>query len=177
MSTSNQPTNPNLLHPNKFILNFTRLPNIQYFCQTIVIPGITVSEMQQTTPFVDVYRPGDKAQYDIFTITFLVDEEMKAWKEVHDWIRGMTFPTDFSEYGNLKNLGGPLFSEVKQPQYSDAFLTLLSNANNPLFRFKFISMFPVSISSFTIDTKESPDTILTAEASFRYAYYDLEKLY
>jgi hypothetical protein len=59
------PKNPNYLHPNKFQLNFARLPNIQYFCQTVTVPGISLSEIPQNTPFVDLYRPGEKAIYDL----------------------------------------------------------------------------------------------------------------
>ncbi len=62
---SRNPTNPNILQPNKFTLNFARAPSIQYFCQSVSVPGIALSEVPQTNPFVDVYLPGEKAIYDI----------------------------------------------------------------------------------------------------------------
>ena len=98
------PSNPNFLQPNKFILTFSRLPNIQYFCQTVTVPGISMSEIPQFTPFVDAYLPGEKAIYDLLNVTFMVDENLTSWKEVHDWIRAMTFPENFDEYKNLANL-------------------------------------------------------------------------
>ena len=98
------PANPNFLHPNKFQLNFGRVPNIQYFCQSVSVPGISMSEILRATPFVDIYSPGEKAIYDILNVTFIVDEELKAWLEIHDWIRAMTFPTDFKEYQQLDKL-------------------------------------------------------------------------
>ena len=91
------PANPNYLHPNKFQLNFGRASNVQYFCQSVSVPGISMSEVLQTTPFVDLYRPGEKAIYDLLNVTFIVDEQLKAWLEIHDWIRAMTFPTNFKE--------------------------------------------------------------------------------
>jgi len=173
------PKNPNYLHPNKFQLNFSRLPNIQYFCQTVTEPGISLSEIPQNTPFVDLYKPGEKAIYDLLNVTFLVDEALKSWLEVHDWIRAMTFPTDFKEYQNLGLLSktaGIRQSFGLPAQYSDATLTLLSSANNPIFRFKFFDVFPTSISSFPMSTTDTPDTVITADATFRYSYFNVDKV-
>jgi hypothetical protein len=89
------PINPNFLAPNKFQLNFARTPNLQYFCQTITLPGIATSEIAITNPFVELYSPGEKAIYDALNVTFMVDEGMLAWLEIHDWLRAMTFPTEF----------------------------------------------------------------------------------
>ena len=173
------PKNPNYLHPNKFQLNFARLPNIQYFCQTVTVPGISLSEIPQNTPFVDLYRPGEKAIYDLLNVTFLVDESLKSWLEVHDWIRAMTFPEDFKEYRNLGLLSKT--SGIRQatglpPQYSDATLTILSSANNPAYTFKFYDVFPTSLSTFVMSTTDSPDTAITADATFRYSYFDVDKV-
>ena len=121
------PANPNFLHPNKFQLNFGRVPNIQYFCQSVSVPGISMSEILRSTPFVDIYSPGEKSIYDILNVTFIVDEELKAWLEIHDWIRAMTFPTDFKEYQQLDKLNNYANSQKDSfPQFSDATLTLLS---------------------------------------------------
>jgi hypothetical protein len=180
MSALNRnPKNPNYLHPNKFQLNFSRLPNIQYFCQTVTVPGISLSEIPQNTPFVDLYKPGEKAIYDLLNVTFLVDEALKSWLEVHDWIRGMTFPTEFKEYQNLGLLSktaGIRQSVGLGPQYSDATLTILSSANNPTYTFKFFDVFPTSVSSFPVSTTDSPDTIITADATFRYSYFNVDKV-
>jgi hypothetical protein len=75
---NSKPSNPNFLHPNKFQLSFSRLPDMQYFCQAVSVPGISMSEVPQTTPFVDLYKPGEKAIYDLLNVTFMIDEELKA---------------------------------------------------------------------------------------------------
>lgn len=170
--------NPNLLQPNKFQLNFSRMPNVQYFCQAVSVPGVSMSEVPQNTPFVDLYVPGEKLVYDLLNITFYVDENLQSWKEVHDWLRAMTFPTNFEEYRNLNNLNKyTRSSNTNKPQYSDGILTLLTSANNPNIRIKFFDLFPVSISSFIMSATDSPENIITADATFRYAYYNIETLY
>jgi len=170
------PSNINYLQPNKFQLNFSRTPTLQYFCQAVSVPGIALSEVPRNTPFVDLYVPGEKAIYDVFNVTFLVDEELKSWLEIHDWIRALTFPKEFQEYKDLERLSR-YTGNVQRPQYSDASLTFLSSANTPTYRFKFYDCFPTSISAFVMSAQESPENIITADATFRFAYYDVEKLF
>ena len=172
------PTNPNILQPNKFTLNFSRAPSIQYFCQSVSVPGIALSEIPQNNPFVDVYLPGEKAIYDILNVTFLIDEELKAWTEMHDWIRAMTFPYDFAEYqslGQLNRIAGGI--NKPKPQYSDASITVLSSSNKPYYKFKFYDCFPTSVSAFILSATDSPETTMSADATLRYSYYDIEKLF
>jgi hypothetical protein len=91
----------------------------------------------------------------------------------------MTFPTDFKEYQNLGLLSktaGIRQSVGLQPQYSDATITILSSANNPTYQFKFYDVFPTTLSTFVMSASDTPDTIMTADATFRYAYYNVDKL-
>lgn len=173
----NTPNNPNFLQPNKFQLNFSRMPNLQYFCQSVSVPGVSMGEALHPTPFVDLYVPGDKIIYDLLNITFYVDEEINTWKEVHDWIRAMTFPENFEEYRNLDNLNKYSRSvTTPKPQYSDGIITLLTSANNPKIRFKFYELFPVSLSTFIMSATDTPDNVITADATFRYSYFDIETI-
>lgn len=169
------PENPNLLHGNKFQLNFSRMPSIQYFAQNVILPGVSLMEYPRTNPFVELYSPGEKAIYDLLTVTFMVDEELTAWKEVHDWIRAMTFPENFEEYANLPNIARPTV-RLGFPQFSDARLTLLSNANQPIFQFDFIDIFPTTLSSMILSTTHSPEDVITADAIFRFSYYNVKSL-
>jgi hypothetical protein len=171
------PTNPNPLHPNKFLLNFSRLPNIQYFCQSVSIPGLSLSEALITNPFVDLYSPGEKAIYDLLNVTFIIDEEMKSWIEVHDWIRAMTFPEKFEEYRQLPSLSRGGQSRPEFPQFSDASITIFSSSMKPYYRIKYFDTFPTSLSTFILNAQDGPDSILTADATFRYSYFDIEKLF
>lgn len=172
------PTNPNSLQPNKFTLNFSRTPNLQYFCQTISLPGISTSEIPVNNPFVELYAPGEKAIYDILNVTFIVDAEMLSWLEIHDWLRAMTFPTEFEEYQSLEKLNRFTTAQSsKKPQYCDGAVTILSASNKPYYRFSFKDLFPISLSGFVVSTTDTPDTIITADATFRFTYYNVDKLF
>ena len=179
-ATNRNPSNPNFLQQNKFILNFGRAPSIQFFCQSVSVPGISLSEVPQYTPFVDVYVPGEKAIYDVLNVTFIVDEELKGWLEIHDWIRALTFPKQFEEYqnlGRLSRIASATAASSDKPQYSDASVTILSSSNKPYFKFKYYDCFPTSLSTFIMGANDSPESTMSADATFRYSYFDVEKLF
>ena len=165
------PENTNLLQSTKFLLTIDRLPATQFFCQQANIPGLILGQAMVNTPLVDYYSVGNKISYNTFNITFLLDEKLESWRNLHDWFRSIADPTSFDVRNSLSKQQNPA-RNTKLQQYSDASLTLLSNLNNPLLRVNFINMFPISISDIQLSTQESADTVLTADASFIFMYHE-----
>lgn len=167
-----QPQNTNFLQKTKFAITFPRISNTTFFCQEVNLPGVSLSELPQTTPFVDLYKPGNKIKYETLSIKFIVDEDLRSWMEIHDWIKGMTFPNDFQQYNNLKTLSSVSIA-TKYPQYADGTLTILSNMNNPKMSIEFADLFPVSLSSIDFTSMDESTTTITATCSFRFAFYNV----
>jgi len=170
-SLDRKPTNTSLLQPTKFQLVFARIPNLTYFCQAANLPGLSLSEVPRNTPFVDIYVPGEKVQYDTLNVTFLIDENMSGWFEIHDWIRGLTFPTDFQEYKTLISQKVP-FGAI----YSDCIMTINTNSNAPNKRIKFVDCFPTTLSSVIFSSQDSAEQTMTADVTFRFSYFNVEKI-
>lgn len=169
-------TNTNLLHPNKFALSFARLPHVQYFCQKVIFPGMFLGEALHTTPFIDRFAPGDKLIYDYLQISFMVDEDMKNWNELYEWIRGISYSESFQEYRNLGKLLPVNPSNIsKTPQYSDASLTIYDSKETPKLRYNFLDCFPTTISAIPFDTTTGPATVITCDATFRFLIFNLDK--
>lgn len=166
-----QPENTSFLQPTKYQLSFARMPHLTYFCQTFSLPGISTSEIIRNTPFVDLKIPGDKVQYEPLDFTFIVDEDLRTWLELHNWITGLSFPKNFDQYRRLKreyaNYGGTV---------SDAIITIMSNKNTPNIRVTFKDSFPTDVSSITFDYTMDANMTLTATASFKYNYFDIDIL-
>lgn len=169
-----QPPNTSLLVPNRFVLSFIRLPNMQFFCQTVNLPGINITPIQRTTPFVDLQVAGEKLIYDPLFITFLVDEDLRAWREIHDWMRGITFPTTFDEYKDLSKQSP--YANQRRPQYSDAVLVVLDSNQRGNYRFLFKDAFPSSLAPFTMSSTLGADSVMTVDATFTFSYFDIEKI-
>ena len=173
------PTNTDLLQSTKFRVTFDRLPGATYYCQAANLPGVSLTEVIRPTPFIDLFVPGEKMIYDSFNITFLIDEDLRAWTELHDWIRGITFPTDFKEYVDLaRQAKAPYIRgrEKNKPQYSSAIMTMYTNKNNANFRVKFVDLFPTSLSTIMFNSMDSAENIAVADATFRFAYFEYERI-
>lgn len=173
------PVNKDILQTTKFALSFNRLENITFFCQSVNLPGVSLSEVPRNTPFIDLYVPGEKMIYDTLNITFIVDEDLRGWQSIHDWIRAMTFPTDFKEYRDLDKLSSAAHyrrSNRLPPQYTDAMLTVYTNKNNVNFRIYYKDVFPTSLGSILFNAGDSADNITTSDATFRFSYYNIERV-
>jgi len=158
------PQNTNLLQPTKFLLTFGRIPTVQYFCQEVNLPGITLGEVIRDTPFLDMYSPGTKLTYDPLDISFTVDEDLESWKNLYSWFLTIADPDGFEKRTYVKEL-------QRTEHFSDAYLTVLSALNNPVLRIEFTNVFPLTLSDIQFDTKLSADTIVTCRATFRYQSY------
>jgi len=162
------PKNTNFLQPTKYLLTFERITDVQYQCQEINLPGVTLGTITRPTPFIDMYSPGTKLVYNPLDITFYIDEELTSWKNIQNWFLSIASPDGFEERDHSREL-----RTEKLRHLSDATLTILSNLNNPLVRIQFANMFPVTLSDLKFDTQLSADTIMTATATFRYDYYKI----
>ena len=69
-----QPAKLDYASPIQFRFKCTKLPEVEFTCQTANIPGISLGSASQPTPLVDVAIPGDKLSYQSLDISFLVDE-------------------------------------------------------------------------------------------------------
>ena len=166
------PQNTNYLQPTKFLLAFDRIPNVQYFCQAVNIPGVSIGQAPLTYPSVMVYTPGNQLAYNNFNIDFLVDETMTSWQEIYNWFRSFASPDGTNERNTLSSLASQKKFNTKKPFLSDATLTILSALNNPVVRVQFTNMFPVSIADLQFDSKQSADDILVGNANFVYEQLD-----
>jgi len=158
------PQNTNPLQPTKFLLTFARINSTQYFCQTVNIPGVQLGEVNRATPFLDMYSPGTKLQYDPLDIEFIINEDMQSWKDMYNWFTSIADPDGFEGRDHPREL-------QMNKHFSDATLTILSGLNNPILRIEFTNCYPLSMNEIQFDTKSSADNIITCRATFRYQSY------
>jgi hypothetical protein len=60
--------------------------------------------------------------------------------------------------------------------YSDAFLMILSNKNNPIVEVVFENIFPISLSALDFTQAATDVEYMTASAEFAYQIYDIKSL-
>jgi hypothetical protein len=167
------PQNTNYLQPTKFLLTFDRIPTVQYFCQSVNIPGINLGQAPLNFPGLDVFAPGNKVTYNPLNVSFTVDEKLASWQELHAWFRSIASPEGTDERNRLTSIQNQYKSQ-KLKSYSDATLTIMSALNNPILRVRFFNTFPIVLSDIIFDTKGSADDIITCDANFMFDYYNFE---
>ena len=186
-----QPTALDYSSPTQFRFLINQLPKVQYFTTEANIPGITLGEGTYNTPLKDLPLLGDKLTYDDLTITFIVDENLENYIEMHTWLTGIGFPKDrkqFSEFrsatsnmsvktrGESNDIGDVRASTPELAMTSDSVLTILTNKNNPVVECRFRDVFPTSLSGLTYSQNQTDVEYLTAEVNFKYQIYEIVTL-
>ncbi|HIK66992.1 MAG TPA: hypothetical protein EYF95_03345 [Flavobacteriales bacterium] len=165
----NLPANLSYLSPVGFKFSLANFPEVTYFCQAANIPGISLSTIPIPLPYKDIEEPGDTVSYEELTIRFIIDENMKNWLSIYDWITALGFstPEHAQKRQILKNN-----MELK----TDAVLTVLTSNMNAQMNFKFFECFPLNLSSISFDAAGTDIDYVVADVSFRYDLYEIENL-
>ena len=184
-----QPAKLAYASPIQFRFKCTKLPEVEFTCQTANIPGISLGGATQSTPLLDVPVPGDKLTFGSLDITFLVDENLNNYKEIHDWLLGLGFPQNYTQFQDLQTEGQDRFPGTtrstanigRQPRaplpeggiYSDATLTVLNSKNIAKTEIRFQNVYPTSLGGLSYDIKLADVDYLQAPVSFAYMYYEI----
>ena len=63
-----QPAKLDYASPIQFRFKCTKLPEVEFTCQTANIPGISLGEAQYPTPMLDTFVTGDKLTFETLNI-------------------------------------------------------------------------------------------------------------
>ena len=169
---STQPSNPSFLSPLGFKLQIKKLPTVNYFIQSVNIPSVSLGTADAETPFVKIPFPGTKLTFGNLQVTFKVDEDMKNYMEIYDWLKGVGFPDNFAQYTNVA--GAALASG--DGVYSDISLIVMTSAMNPNMEVTFFDCFPVDLSELNFDSTSADVEYITATVSFANRRFDIKTL-
>ena len=89
--------------------------------------------------------------YEELTIAFLVDEYLKNWMEIYNWMTG-----DIT--------------------YTSGVLTILSSSMNPTMEAHFKQLFPTNLSELAFDSTTTDPVYQVATISFNYTEYIIKNL-
>lgn len=172
--------NRNFLSPVGFKFILSNYPKVDFFCNEANIPSIILGSAIQPSYLKDIDIPGDKLQYEDFTLRFLVDEDLKNYMEIHNWMRGLGYPESLQEIYDLKNDADFAPNTVKNNDiqyYSDGTLQILNSNQIAKFNIKFHNLFPINLSTLTFDSTQTDINYFTAEVTFKYTIYNIEDMF
>ena len=162
----NQITNRNFLSPAAFQFTITKEPKVSFFCTSASIPDISFETTTQPSYLKDIDVPGEKLTYADLTVRFLVDEDLKNYMAIHNWMTGIGYPESLQDFRTEVTKDDN--SRDLNQQFSDGALQILNSnfRTNAIVRFK--DLFPVSLSSLEFDTSVTDIQYFTAESTFKY---------
>ena len=164
--------NRNYLSPIGFKLTLETKEKVDFFSNTANIPGITLGTALQGTTFRILDVPGDEIVFEDFTINFLVDEDLKNYMILHNWITGLGIPENFGQFSDLVRDPDTGRRDDKL-QFCDGTLHILNSNYRDIAMVKFIDLFPVSLTSLDFNATDNDVNYFTAEASFKYTIYNI----
>jgi hypothetical protein len=187
-SLQRQPTELDYADPTKFAFKIMKLPTVEFFITQANIPGVNLGESIFPTPLKQIPVQGDDLTFDNLEISFLVDEKLTNYRELHQWLVGIGFPKARSQFSSFKSENSDVFptgSQVKgettstgvptgtQSMFGDATLTVMTSKNNPIMEVRFSDLYPVSLSALQFDQQLTDTTYLTATCTFTYKLYEM----
>jgi hypothetical protein len=134
-----------------FRLSFMKLPFTEMFIQEFTFPGISLSVVEQPSTYVAFGHPGEKIAYEPLVCTFLVDKNLKNYKEITEWMKRIT----------------TMSGREQEDEYENPVLSMGSSTSA-----RFYNAFPTSISGLQFRSNEQDMIYLTSNITFKYDYYE-----
>ena len=184
-----QPDQLDYASPTQFRFGVHQLPKVEFFTVSANLPGISASISIQSTPFKDIPTMGDKLTYENLSISFIVDEYLENYISLHDWLVGIGFPQKRDQFKTFRDItsnipagGGTAAVDrvgsttADKAMYSDAFIQILSNKNNPIVEVNFQNVFPINLSALDFTQTATDVEYMVATADFAYQIYENKTL-
>ena len=184
-----QPEKLDYASPTQFKFGIHQLPKVEFFTLSANVPGISAGVVTRATPFKDIPLVGDKIAYENLSVTFQVDEYLENYVSLHNWMKGIGFPTNRQEFRTYRDVTSNTPAGGNEPSidvigsatpdralYSDAYLMVLSNKNNPIVEVNFQDIFPISLGALEFTQSVTDIEYMTATAEFAYQIYEINTL-
>ena len=183
-----QPDQLDYASPTQFRFGIHQLPKVEFFTVSANLPGVSVPTTTLATPFTDISIMGEKTEFENLTISFIVDEYLENYITLHNWLTGIGFPKSRSQFSTFRDVTSDTpdsqkgvstdIGDVKQStpdkaMYSDAFLMILSNKNNPIVEVNFHNVYPISLSALDFSQAATDVEYMVATAEFAYQIYEI----
>ena len=169
-----QLTNKNFLSPIGFMFVLDKAKKVSFLCQKAAIPSIDVGNVDIPTRGMARIPIEGNIVYGDLELEFIVDEDLKNYMEIHNWIRALGTPQDMKERREWKDKYATDYKITGQDsRFSDATLLILNNNNLVNFDVVFKGLFPTSLSTLAFDVTGSDNDYFTAQVNFKYMLYEV----
>ena len=162
-------TNINYMMPTGFRVTFSHpdYDNIEYFAQSVAHPSVDVSNAEVSFSRINLPVAGDKMTHSPLSMTFLMDEDMETFKEIHDWLNRLICSPQVSA-------ADALAAEGKFPTECDIAVTILTSHNNKNQTIVYHHAFPIALGAVDFNSTQNSGDYLTFDAQFKFSYFSIK---
>ena len=187
-ATHRQPEVFDYSQSNQFKVFMPIFPTTEWFVVRANVPSVTLGTADRYTPFVTIQMVGDHITYGDFNLTFIVDENLKNYMEMYNWVKNIGFPFEHKQFNKLDR---PDFSDRSGGQkynpetdtyskahdsdlYTDIILHIMSSKNNLVATCEIYEAFPTTLGSIEYSQQETDMTYAQCEVGFAYTWFDVK---
>ena len=192
VTVNRQPTKLDYLSPTQFKFTISQLPKVEFFTTAANVPDLTLADAIIPTPFKPIPVMGTNLTFNNLSVTFIVDEFLENYRELHEWLVAIGFPKGRKQFRDFRattsntptgtnatpqvDIGSVGVSTSARSMFSDATLTILSNKNNPIVEVRFSDLYPVSLGALEFNQQATDVEYMTVSAEFTYQIYEIHAL-
>lgn len=172
-------------NPANHVIRFARMPHLSFVVQEVSLPSISATIPRvQTAGIFSRFAP-ERLNFDPLTVTFMVDEEFRAHRELYQWLWGMTGGDDRSHVTQefVNDQAQYIWPDNKNAQTALGFasqtyagLTIVNPAKIPIIRVLFYNMYITTLGQVQFATTADPIQPITASATFEYDFYTIVEI-
>lgn len=166
---SRNPSTPNLQSPLGFRFFVRRSPNVNYYVNKCNVPGVSLGPATHATPNLIIPEPGDHIQFEPLVVTFRVDEGMKNYFEISNWMKAIA---GFNPRELIKLAANPEWSGYGI--LSEIEVIVLNAQKNAIRNIFYHRAWPTQLSTLQFDTTLETVDYVPATCVFYYMDYSTD---
>jgi hypothetical protein len=148
----------NYLTSNRATLQILGMQDAEFAVTSFNIPSVTLQFSNVPTPFLAGKEVTSKPDFGEISISFIVDEEMKNWLAIYEWMMDLSFRKSI------------------KPRFVDGTITIYSSHNNPIIKFNLSEIAPIYLSDISFSESSSETSPITATARFALTLFSVTKM-
>lgn len=161
----------NFSDPSRFRVEMPWNPELNQLIRSVSIPAFSFNSPSTPSPFGPIARAPDQSSMSQISISYVIDEEFLGYRKLADWALRLT-GVDFEDRAALDAGDHEAPSSITR---SDIVVTILSSANNPVFRIRFINVQPTELGGFELNSNAGGEDLLST-ANFNFDKYVFESV-
>jgi len=149
--------NINILNGVNYKMVFDRIPDVNYFTKSLGIPSVSTDSPSIPTPRkASIFVPGSQVMFDPFVLVFILDEDMRTYKEIYNWMIDS------------------IYTDKPADIWTQMTVHVLSGNMNTKMKMKFVNIFPIDMDGVNFDSAVDDSELIEISVTFNYSYFYFE---